>query len=330
LCSVSNYHKKYFLKGNGPKIEDDLKAENLYYSDTTSEGQPVKNAYPYHYFMSEVENGVSKTSKLNIEGLANDKRIYIRDLFLFNDFIPDAYAEAFKNIDLSLIEETKMLQSMVFVCNFADFNLDKMTLSYYVINQQNSNDVSTYTKTKKVVKVYRSSKISSSKTFELCSNFGFIKIVKPLEGDLCKQGPTDQAPTTYFYYCNEEKIPIVCIERNYLSISSNGPTCSNTCINKYIRVPGAPYYAGICSIQAGADIKDIPNTDTQLSNYSQKVLKCDGKFNQVGFNCFNVDSDINSAFFFSRCYNQPNFYGEISNESKEKLPNGYFYEFWFK
>ena len=330
LCSVSNYHKKYFLKGNGPKIEDDLKAENLYYSDTTSEGQPVKNAYPYHYFMSEVENGVSKTSKLNIEGLANDKRIYIRDLFLFNDFIPDAYAEAFKNIDLSLIEETKMLQSMVFVCNFADFNLDKMTLSYYVINQQNSNDVSTYTKTKKVVKVYRSSKISSSKTFELCSNFGFIKIVKPLEGDLCKQDPTDQAPNTYFYYCNEDKIPIVCIERNYLSISSNGPTCSNTCYNKYIRVPGAPYYAGICSIQAGADIKDIPNTDTQLSNYSQKVLKCDGKFNQVGFNCFNVDSDINSAFFFSRCYNQPNFYGEISNESKEKLPNGYFYEFWFK
>ena len=75
LCSVSNYHKKYFLKGNGPKIEDDLKTENLYYSDTTSEGQPVKNAYPYHYFMSEVENGVSKTSKLNIEGLANDKRI---------------------------------------------------------------------------------------------------------------------------------------------------------------------------------------------------------------------------------------------------------------
>ena len=63
--------------------------------------------------------------KLNIEGLANEKRIYIRDLFLFNDYIPDVYAEAFKNIDLSLIEETKMLQSMVFVCNFADFNLDK-------------------------------------------------------------------------------------------------------------------------------------------------------------------------------------------------------------
>ena len=49
-----------------------------------------------------------------------------------------------------------------------NFNLNKMTLTYYVINQQNSGkDVaisSTYTKTKKTVKLFRSSKISSSKT----------------------------------------------------------------------------------------------------------------------------------------------------------------------
>ena len=77
VCSVSNYYKKYFLKGNGAPIEATIISENLYYSDTTREGQPVRNKYPYHYFMSEVNNGESQTSKLNIEGLANEKRIYI-------------------------------------------------------------------------------------------------------------------------------------------------------------------------------------------------------------------------------------------------------------
>ena len=202
------------MKGNGPPIVKDLIAEDLYFSDTTSEGQPVKNKYPYHFFMSEVNNGVSQTSKLNIEGIANEKRIYIRDLFLFNDYIPYEYAEAFKHIDLSAYIETQMMDSLIFACNFANFNLNKMTLTYYVINRQNSNEnsavSSTYTKTKKTVKLFRSNKISSLKTFELCSNFGFIKIVAPSEGDLCqlKEYTTDENKSylTKIYYCNDARL----------------------------------------------------------------------------------------------------------------------------
>ena len=328
LCSVSNYAKKYFLKGNDINnvIEQDLIAEDLYFSDTTTEGQPVKNKYPYHYFMSEVENGVSKTSKLKIEGLANDKRIYIRDLFLFNDFIPVAYAEAFKNIDLSLIEEEHMLQSMVFVCNFANFNLGKMILTYHVINQENVNDSPKYTKTQKTVKLYRSNKIDSSKTFELCSNFGFIKIIDPIQGDLCKRTQTDTAQDTIFFYCNEDKNPIVCRELYYLSLSNGIPTCEKVCKENYIRVPGAPYNPGLCSIPL---IDNIKKPKTELRKYNG-VFECNGNYNQIGYSCFNKDLDEKSAFFFSRCYNQPNFYGVISNENKEKLQNGYFFEFWFK
>ena len=336
LCSVSNYAQKYFLKGNGPSITAKIISEDLYYSDLTNEGQPVKNKYPYHYFMSEVENSESQTSKLYIEGLANDKRIYIRDLFLFNDYIPELYAEAFKHTDLSIIEATKMLQSMIFVCNFADFNLNKMTLTYYVINQQNDvvNKISTYTKTKKTVKLYRSSKISSSKTFELCSNFGFIKILAPKEGDLCATYSNDPAPTTLFYYCNENKEPIVCMGTKYLEIKDDVPVCTEECGNGYFRVPGAPYYSGICGIHSKNDIENvesIPKSFVQLRDYTQKdIFSCNGNYNQIGYTCFDKTLDEKSGFFFSRCYNQPNFYGEISNESKEKLPNGYYYEFWFK
>ena len=99
--------------------------------------------------MSEVEDGVPQTSKLHLEGLANDKRIYIRDLFLFKDYIPEWYAEAFKNTDLSKLRDDWLIHSMVFVCNFADFKLDTMTLTYYVINQKNAGSKSQYTKTKK-------------------------------------------------------------------------------------------------------------------------------------------------------------------------------------
>ena len=332
LCSVSNYAKKYFIKGNGPSIPDILYSEDLYYSDLTNDDKPVKNKYPYHYFMSEIENGTPITSKLYIEGLANDKRIYIRDLFLFNDYIPEEYAEAFKNTDLSLIEENKMLQSMIFVCNFADFNLNKMTLTYYVINQNNDiiNTKSTYTKTKKIVKLYRSSKISSSKTFELCSNFAFIKILNPQEGALCQTDATDNRPNQNFYYCNEDKIPIVCREPNYLQIQDGFPTCIDKCTNNYYRIPGTPYSSGICNIDSKNCIENVKSISDTLNDYSKGNFTCDENYNQIGYSCFKKDLDENSALFFSRCYNQPNFYGEISNEIKEQLPNGYFYEFWFK
>ena len=334
LCSVSNYAKKYFLKGNGAAIEKELIAEDLYYSDLTSDDQPVKNKYPYHYFMSEVENGVPQTSKLDIEGLANEKRIYIRDLFLFKDYIPVEYGEAFKNIDLSLIEADKMLQSMVFVCNFADFNLNKMTLTYYVINQQNTESgqiTSSFTKTKKTVKLYRSSKISSSKTFELCSNFGFIKVIAPVSIDLCRDPSEDEY--SIIKYCNEDKKPIVCFERYYIIITEGITGCSDKCPSNYIRIPGSPFFSGICNIEAvsGISSSNIPSGYTHIFNYNQgDILECDATYNTIGYSCFKKDIDDRSAFFFSRCYNQPNFYGEISNESKEKLPNGYYFEFWFK
>ena len=333
LCSVSNYAETYFIKGNGAKIENEMNKEDLYYSDTTNEGQPVKNEYPYHYYMSEVEEGVPQTSKLHLEGLSNDKRIYIRDLFLFKDYIPDWYAEAFKNTDLTQLEESMMLQSMVFACNFADFNLDKMTLTYYVINESGSSQQSIFTKTKKTLKLYRSSS-TSYKTFELCSNFAFIKISNPVSGDLCKKETGDTDPQYLFYYCNDNRVQIVCRNLKYITISDqNTPVCSEQCNNEMIKVPGAPSHSGICGILPANNIKvkSHPPAAMDLTDYyGLKTLTCDGNYYQIAYKCYSKEFDERSGFFFSRCYNQPNFYGVISNESKEKMNNGYFLEFWFK
>ena len=332
LCSVSNYLQKYFIKGNRDEVDmQNIETEDLYYSDLTTADQPVKNKYPYHYFMSEVENGVSQTSKLVLEGLANEKRIYIRNLYLFKDYIPAWYAEEFKNVDLTQITEDYMLQSMVFACNFADFNLNLMTLTYYVINQQNAGDKSTFTKTRKTVKLYRTSKVSSTKTFELCSNFAFIKIINPITGDLCKEDNEDTKPRYDFYYCNDNKIAIVCQKLKYITLNrENRVVCEETCYD-LIKVPGAPSYSGICGITEQNKIKVNSYSAIYLNDYyGQKTLTCPNNYYQIAYMCYEETLDEKSAFFFSRCYNQPNFYGEISNESKEKLPSGYFFEFWFK
>ena len=322
ICSVSNYYQKYFIKGNINAVQSNIITEDLYYSD--NEEIPVKNVYPYHYFMSEVESGIPQTSNLVLEGISNEKRIYIRNLYLFKDYIPEWYAEEFKYVDLTQFEQNMMLQSMVFACNFADFNLNKMTLNYYVINQNKAGTDSTFTKTLKSVKLYRSSKISSSKTFELSTNFDFIGIVNPKSTAQCSYSGVKN-----FYYCNKNNIPIVCKNGYYITLNSNNKViCSNTC-NNLIRVPGTPSYSGICSIPKKDNTLISSYNYNSLIDYKNKLL-CESNYYQIGYLCYEKELDEKSAFFFSRCYNQPNFYREISNESKQNFPNGYFFEFWFK
>lgn len=107
----------------------------------------------------------------------------------------------------------------------------------------------------------------------------------------------------------------------YLEIKDDVPVCTEECGNGYFRVPGAPYYSGICGIHSKNDIENvesIPKSFVQLRDYTQKdIFSCNGNYNQIGYTCFDKTLDEKSGFFFSRCYNQPNFYGEISNESKE-------------
>ena len=340
LCSVSNYNETFFIKGNkDTKYINTIVAEDLYRSDvevTPDAERTVKSVYPYRYFMSEVRDGAPQTSKLVLEGLANDKRMYIRNLYLFKDYIPDWYADQIKHTDLSQIEADKMLQSMVFVCNFAHFNLEKMILTYYVINQIDAGLKSRFTKTKKTVKLYRSSKISPSKTFELCSNFRFVSIRRPEVGSLCRD-PTivdDLRPYEDFYYCNYERIPIVCMGGKYITLDEEKVNCLDKCLDSELklRVPGAPSHAGICSLPAkkGRELAGESFASNLIDYYGKKFLVCEPSYTQVGYNCNDKNRNDKSGFFFSRCYNQPNFYGVISNPTKQELPNGYFFEFWFK
>ena len=42
------------------------------------------------------------------------------------------------------------------------------------------------------------------------------------------------------------------------------------------------------------------------------------------YKCIDSSLNLNSSFYFSRCYNSPNFYKSISLETKSKLTYGYF------
>ena len=321
LCSVSNYAKTFFIKGQGDVVEKEMVAETLY-SDSV---RTVLNKYPYHYFMSEVEDRKPQTSKLYLENLKSDKRIYIRQLFLFKDYIPYWYADAFKYTDLSELPATQLIQSLVLIANFAHFDLTKMTLNYYTVTQTGYGTGSTFTKEKKTVKLTLK---SASKTFELSANFAFIPIYPPKSYDKCKpDGTTSTTEINKIYYCNETLVHIVCRYENlYITRNAQGqPVCSDTCESGYIRVPGSPSGSGICGIKHPADTGPITMMSDYLGHYG-----CTGSDYQVGYQCFPATDNEDSAFFFSRCYNQPNFYGEISLDTKNKFANGYFYEFWFK
>ena len=53
-------------------------------------------------------------------------------------------------------------------------------------------------------------------------------------------------------------------------------------------------------------------------------------YTRVGFKCFPVSSQVNSAIYFNRCYNFLPVYQTFSTSQLELTKNSYTIEFWFK
>ena len=149
---------------------------------------------------------------------------------------------------------------------------------------------------------------------------------------MCKKDDKDQKPYDTIHYCNDQRDPIVCYKDKHITRDDSGNViCDEQCEPNYLRVPGSPSYSSLCSIHCTehGDCSS-PFTNVMLNNYKH-YYKCSNTYNTLGYQCFHKgEDDENSGFFFSRCYNQPNFYGVISTENKKRFDNGYFYEFWFK
>jgi hypothetical protein len=94
-----------------------------------------------------------------------------------------------------------------------------------------------------------------------------------------------------------------------------------------MRIPGTMETKGICSVNISSGISTSFSSVATLSSYPTSI-QC-GTGTQIDYKCQNAD-DTNSALFYSRCYNPPNFYKTLSNSARQKFASGYLLEFWFR
>ena len=128
----------------------------------------------------------------------------------------------------------------------------------------------------------------------------------------------------------DENTPLSCTTGQYIDYDSTNLqiSCNTVCSEDgVIRQPGAGENPGICNSNCPENVQTCPSNN--LQNYKNGFV-CNGGFYRIAYQCIEQSLDENSALFFSKCYNSPNFYISISTSTQEKLSYGYFYEFWFK
>ena len=310
LCSVSNYNRGFFMN-NATFI--DFVLEKLYEDSSGS----VYSDYPLRYFMSEV----GQTSTLSIQNIANTKKIYLRAIELFQDYIPFEYS--FQYMDLSKMGKDEF-PSLLFVVNFATFKTNTRTVSYVIYNSKGK-----FTNEKKLTTT------NTVTTFELSANFVFLPLCNPedkmkYDEDHNKCVPIVDCDLTKLNakYCMDEKTPLTCLPTYYISAKSDKVICDNQCSTGETRAPGTPANQGICttSCTKSGSNKNCPSSGGALTNFPNQFT-CQNK--RINYKCYDVD-DERTALFYSRCYQPPNIYRTLTSGTRNKFSTGYFFEFWFK
>ena len=284
------------------------------------------------YFLSNIESSVKKTT-LKMENLRNTAKNYFRSIQLFRDYIPRYYDIKYQ--DLTKIENSYM-PSLVMVCNFAHVVITETNtganifLDYYVYNiDRTSSSGRKYVKSKLSLRQQ-----SNESSFELSANFIFLPLC-----DFTNNKKYDEDSNTCItislcnnqelnsQYCMGESKAFVCLQNYYVNPTDTNVTCNSECLNKQMRIPGTMETKGICSVNISSGVNTTFGSAAALSGYPSMV-EC-GSGNQIDYKCKDADP-INSALFYSRCYNPPNFYKTLSNSVKQKFASGYLLEFWFK
>ena len=331
ICGMSHYKRKYYINGidDNVLVENTLKQEILYQTGAT-EDTIVRTASPMRYFMSSTAGLMIST--LKITNVSNTKKIYFRQITLFRDYINYWYSKSLRYMDLSMLEGNKM-QSMLFFVNFAEFELSTKRLYYY--HQYRRKGDTEYVKYQYSTYL---TPVNEGSTFELSANFIFLPLCEfsyeikrryDPEQNLCIPIECDLT-AMHAYYCMEENTPLSCEPGQYIDYSeTNEAIYCNTGCNKFgvIRQPGAGENPGICNSDCPSYVSTCPSSN--LNDYVNGFI-CMGGYYRIAYQCYQNDLDTNSALFFSKCYNSPNFYQIITTDTSNELSYGYYYEFWFK
>ena len=335
ICSVSYYERKFFLQGNKDKDDGGIARKDII---PEALNEDYNTSYPMRFYLSDLNNNVMYKSTLSIKNIKKDRKLYLREILLFRNYIPDWYSDRFKYMNMRMLTDDQ-LPALLFVVNFADFNLETRNLKYIYFDRKYGSSVYERVDTS----MYLSLRDIGS-TFELSANFKFQPLcdLSTLEfkkydtsTDLCVNIRDCVLKDIHATYCMEENMPLSC-EATYVFTLNDKVTppkvlCDSRCNKNHIQefiTPGTQNNRGLCNTFCPEGTKETTSDGECPSTATLMVCKDDSY--RIGYQCIKKEEDDISALFFSKCYNSPNFYRTISTDTLGKISSGYFYEFWMK
>jgi hypothetical protein len=317
-CAVSFPAAKYYVSymtvgGTQTNSMQTLNPEKLY--------NTITNDYPYRYYFTSGER--SSVFVKNIS--THTKKIFLRNLYAFNDYIPTTYT--FHYIDLTKVA-INTFSSLVMAVNFSNYNYNTNVLNYelYYTNIKNSPTVTL--------------SVIGGATLALSANFSPLPLCDPTQNyqfDLnslsCVAITQCIKSSLNANYCTKDNTPLSCINNYYYDSGNDGTAlnpavCSASCSNSSPRHPGTNIGNAICNYNCN-NVITCPNTSvSQMKNYPTNYI-CQNGFTRVNYSCITSTVASSTAFYFSKFFNTPNIFRDFTTINT-KISNGYLLEFWFK
>ena len=329
ICSVSYYQRKFFIKGEDGKEEQEIKREIIF---TDVNGNDFYASYPRRFFLSDLNNNNMYKSTLSIIGINPQRKLFLREILLFRNFIPEWYSDKIKYMNLRDLTDNQ-LPALAFVVNFADFDLDTKKLKYIYFDRRYGSTIYEKVESSLLLTVR-----TAGSTFELSANFEFqslcdLDTTNPKKYDkvngICVNINKCVLQDLGATYCMDEDMPLSCQSGSLYTKTLNENDeevirCQPLCNKGEFITPGTERDRAICNTECVNEAKD----DNGKCPNPPSTMKCGEDHFRIGYKC--IEKNIESALFFSKCYNSPNFYRTISTNTLNKITSGYFYEFWMK
>ena len=331
MCSVSYYNRKFYIQSDDEEEEEDIIAEDLFQSEE-------KTSYPMRFYLSDLNNNVMYKSTLSIINIQKQRKIYLREILLFRNFIPFWYSQKFRYMNMRMLSDNQF-PALLFAVNFAQFDLEIKKLDYCYYERLYGSTY--YQRVDTSMKLYER---EFGSTFELSANFRFqplcdlsqISFKKyDVKNRTCIDMKDCTLSTIKAVYCMEENVPLICESGLALTIDNSldppKVICPDECLVNHesysYLTPGTAGNLGICNSFCPVESKDSVSDDCtpKIRN-----MKCNPGYIKIGYKCIDESKNDVSALFFCNCFNSPNFYRTISTSTLAKISSGYFYEFWMK
>ena len=324
-CSLSYNNRYYYLNENS----ETLKSETLYIDEN---GDEIKNDEPLGYFYNGIDN--IDLSSLTIKINGNNKKVYLRCLYLFKDYLPNNYD--YKYMDMYKIDK-EQFPPLAFAINFDQFSINE--------NEVNTIDFKykTFTSLDNAMSPFTIPvKFNSNPIKELSAKFIFLPLCDPStnekynqEKNLCQEIENCDKNALNCLFCMDENKPLVCKTNYYINIDDVKETveCLNYCKGNFYRSPGTFTTQGICGTDCISSdyLLTCPNTASSILSY-QSDFQCKTGFYRIGYQCFEAlmeERTNKGALFYSGFNNPYNIYHSFTNDFITLIGSGYVLEFWF-